>query len=166
MNYRKEWLILTPYSEVIDRFERKIKEYKDFFCYENVTEEEFIEITNRREMGLLEDAVSDLQLVVSISQNVDFLDKNDDLETFNFELVPLEKDLISDCMVIKMFDEGIVRLKKYQEYFGDDIKMPNSNTERTTYLKVAEYRQIQFDKKVVSYNSKNRKTGGHLLAYW
>jgi len=158
-------IILTPYSKVIDRFERKIKEYKEFFCYENVTDEQFIEITNRREMGLLEDAISELQLVVSISQNVNFLDKDDNLEAFNFDLVPIEEDLISDYMVVKMFDEGIVRLKQYQKYFGDDIKMPNSNTERTTYLKVAEYRQAQIDKKVASYNSKDRKTGSHLMAY-
>ena len=110
-------IILTPYSKVIDRFERKIKEYKEFFCYENVTDEQFIEITNRREMGLLEDAISELQLVVSISQNVNFLDKDDNLEAFNFDLVPIEEDLISDYMVVKMFDEGIVRLKQYQKYF-------------------------------------------------
>jgi hypothetical protein len=158
-------ILLTPYSEVIVRFERKVKEYKEFFCYEDTTEEQFLEIINRRELDLLEDALNELQLVVSVSQNVDFLDKDDTLELFNFNLTSLEKDLISDFMIVKLFDEGLIRLKQYQKYFGEDIKMPNSNTERTTYLKVSEHIRYLLDRKISNYNSKDRKTGKHLLAY-
>lgn len=157
--------MLTPYSDVTIRFERKIKEYKEFFCYETTTDDEFLEIINRRELDLLDDAVNELQGMISIAQNIDLSDKDDTLQGFNFDLINSEKDLISDYMITKMFDEGIVRLKQYQKYFGDDIKMPNSNTERTTYLKVAEYQRIQVEKKVARYNSKDRKTGKHLLAY-
>lgn len=156
---------MTPYSKVIVRFERKIKEYKEFFCYEITTDEEFLEIVSRREIDLLDDAVNELQGIIPIAQNVDFLDKDDTLQKFNFDITSTEQDLISDYMITKMFDEGIVRLKQYQKYFGDDIKMPNSNTERSTYLKVAEYQRIQIEKKVIRYNSRDRKTGKHLLAY-
>jgi hypothetical protein len=156
---------LTPYSDVTSRFERKIKEYKEFFCYDTTTEDEFLEIINRRELDLLDDSVNELQGMISIAQNVDFLDKDDTLQEFNFDLISTEKDLISDYMIVKMFDEGIVRLKQYQKYFGDDIKMPNSNTERTTYLSVARYQREQVVKKVTRYNSRDRLTGKHLLAY-
>ena len=156
---------MTPYSNVTNRFERKIKEYKEFFTYDTTTDEEFLEIINRRELDLLDDAVSELQGMISIAQNVDLLDKDDTTQEFNFDVTKTEQDLISDYMITKMFDEGIVRLKQYQKYFGDDIKMPNSNTERTTYLKVAEYQRTQVEKKVTRYNSRDRLTGKHLLAY-
>jgi hypothetical protein len=157
--------MLTPYSDIMIRFERKIKEYKEFFCYDNTTDEQFLEIVERRELDLLDDTVNELQLLISINQHIDLTDKDDTLQIFNLELTSIEKDLISDYMIVKLFDEGLIRLKQYQKYFGDDIKMPNSNTERTTYVRVSEHIRSLINKKISSYNARDRKTGSHLMAY-
>jgi hypothetical protein len=43
--------------------------------------------------------------------------------------------------------------------------MPNSNTERTTYIRVSEHIRSLINKKISSYNARDRKTGSHLMAY-
>ena len=45
---------MTSYDTVTNLFRNKISEDKEFFCYYNLTEEEALEIINRRMEELLE----------------------------------------------------------------------------------------------------------------
>ena len=107
---------MTPYENVTDRFIRKIKQDKEYFCINGVTEEEFEELLNRRTLDLLEDSLNEMQPLIAVQQNVNFLDKNDLMEQFNFDLTTIEEDLISDMMVVKYYDEELVKLKTMQKY--------------------------------------------------
>lgn len=156
---------MTPYNNVIKRFTRKIKKDKEFFCYRNLTEEQLLEVIQKRSIELLDDAVNEIQLQISIMQDVDFLNKDDDLQHFNFNLTTVEEDLISDLMVVKYFDEELVKLKATQKYLGDDIKIFSPNAERKTFLEMVEFKHNKFEIKLGDYNSKHRITGEHLLAY-
>lgn len=155
----------TPYLNITQRFERKIQKDKDYFIYNNVTDEELLKILHRRSKDLLNDSLDELQLQIAIQQNLDLEDRDDILEIFNFELTKSEEDLISDLMVIKYFDEELIKLKAMQKYLGDDIKVFSPNAERKTYLEMVKFKHSQFESKLANYNSIDRKTGKFLLAY-
>lgn len=156
---------MTPYENVIDRFIRKIKQDKEYFCVNGVTEEQLVQIINKRSIDLLDDAVSEIQPMISIAQKVDFLNKDDDMEEFNFELTKLEEDLVSDMMVVKYFDEALVKLKAMQKYLGDDIKVFSPANERKTFKEMVEFKRQLFEVKLANYNTRNRLTGNYLLVY-
>lgn len=156
---------MTPYENVTDKFIRKIKQDKEYFCVNGVTEEQLLEIINRRSVELLDDSVNELQPMISIAQDVDFLDKDDDMEEFNFNLTRIEEDLISDMMVVKYFDEALVKLKAMQKYLGDDIKVFSPANERKTFKEMVEFKRQLFNNKLGNYNTRNRETGEYLLVY-
>ena len=85
---------MTPYENVTDRFIRKIKQDKEYFCIGAVAEEEFEEILSQRTLELLEDSLNEIQPLIAVQQNINFLDKNDFMEQFNFDLTAIEEDLI------------------------------------------------------------------------
>ena len=158
---------LTPYSNITKRFERKIKKDKEYFCYGDVTEDELVKIIRKRSKDLLIDSLDEFILQISIQQknNVDFENRDDELEEFNFKLSASEEDIISDLMVVKYFDEELIKLKAMQKYLGKDIKVFSPSAERKTFLEMVDYKHKQFDKKMSNYNSINRNTGEYLLAY-
>ena len=156
---------MTSYDVVIERFMRKIKQDKDYFCINGVSEEEFVELLNRRSVELLDDAANEMQPLISLRQNVNFLDKDDLLERFNFELTSIEIDILSDMMVCKYFDEELIKLKTMQKYLGDDIKVFSPANERKTYLEMIDYKRDIFLSKIANYNTINRLSGNFLLPY-
>lgn len=156
---------MTSYDVVIERFMRKIKQDKDYFCINGVSEEEFVELLNRRSVELLDDAANEMQPLISLRQNVNFLDKDDLLERFNFELTSIEIDILSDMMVCKYFDEELIKLKTMQKYLGDDIKVFSPANERKTYLEMIDYKRNIFLSKIANYNTVNRLSGSFLLPY-
>lgn len=156
---------MTSYDVVIERFMRKIKQDKDYFCINGVSEEEFVELLNRRSVELLDDAANEMQPLISLRQNVNFLDKDDLLERFNFELTSIEIDMLSDMMVCKYFDEELIKLKTMQKYLGDDIKVFSPANERKTYLEMIDYKRDIFLSKIANYNTINRLSGNFLLPY-
>lgn len=156
---------MTPYENVTDRFIRKIKQDKEYFCIGAVTEEEFEEILSQRTLELLEDSLNEIQPLIAVQQNINFLDKNDFMEQFNFDLTAIEEDLISDMMVVKYFDEELVKLKTMQKYLGDDIKVFSPAAERTSFINMITYKRNLFSTKLANYNTKHRLTGRFLLPY-
>ena len=156
---------MTPYENVTDRFIRKIKQDKEYFCIGAVTEEEFEEILSQRTLELLEDSLNEIQPLIAVQQNINFLDKNDFMEQFNFDLTTIEEDLISDMMVVKYFDEELVKLKTMQKYLGDDIKVFSPAAERMSFINMITYKRNLFSTKLANYNTKHRLTGKFLLPY-
>lgn len=156
---------MTPYENITDRFIRKIKQDKEYFCIGGVTEEEFDEILSQRTLELLEDSLNEIQPLIAVQQNINFLDKNDFMEQFNFNLTAIEEDLISDMMVVKYFDEELVKLKTMQKYLGDDIKVFSPAAERTSFINMITYKRNLFLNKLANYNTKHRLTGKFLLPY-
>jgi len=156
---------LTPYSNVIDRFIKKIKKDKEFFSYANATDEEVVEIINQRSKELLEDASDELQSLKCVEQDVDFLNRDETLETYSFDLITSEEILISELMVVNYFEEELIKLKAMQKYLGNDIKVFSPNAERKTYLEMVKYKHTLFDSKLSDYNSIDRNTGKFLMAY-
>lgn len=156
---------MTSYDTVTNLFRNKISEDKEFFCYYNLTEEEALEIINRRMEELLELALMELQSKKAKLQKVDFLNIDKENKQFNFDLTDVEVDLISDLMEIKLFDKQMLKVKALQKYLGDDIKIFSPNEERKTILELIQYKHELFDQKLSDYNSINRENGEFLLPY-
>ena len=156
---------MTPYSNITERFQRKIKKDREFFDINNVSVEELIEIVNQYSNELLDDAVNEIQPLISINQKVNFLNKDDIIEQFNFELTTLEEDFISDMMYVKLLDEEMVKLKTMQKYLGDDIKVFSPAQERDSFIKMIDYKRKLTLNKIANYNTRDRLTGEFLLPY-
>lgn len=153
------------YKKVIDLFTNKISEDKEFFCYYGLTDDEALEIINRRIKELLQLALNELQIKKAKKQDVNFLDVDFDNEEFGFELIDTEIDLISDLMEVKLFDKQMLKVKAVQKYLGDDIKIFSPNEERKTILELIDYKHSLFNRKLSDYNMIDRNTGDFLLAY-
>lgn len=154
---------MTPYENVTDKFIRKIQQDKSYFCVNNTTEEQLLAILNQRSINLLDDAVNEIQQEISLKQEVDFLDKNDDMEQFNFTLTKIEEDIISDAMVVKYFEEALVGLKAMQKYLGEDIKVFSPANERKTFLEMVQFKKDLLGNKLVKYNTIHRLTREYLV---
>lgn len=154
---------MTPYEVVIDKFMKKILQDKEYFCIDGATEEQLIGILNEKGKMLLEDAIYELQPMINQTQNVNFIDVDDIMEQFNIELTRTDIDIISDMMVVKYFDEGLIKVKALQKYLGDDIKIFSPNAERKTYMEMVSYKRALFLKKLANYNTVDRLTGKFLL---
>lgn len=155
--------MFTPYENVTDKFIRKIKKDKEYFCVNNVTEEQLLEMLNKRSIELLDDAIAELQPNISTMQNVDLFNKDDLMEQFNFELTRVEEDIISDMMVIKYFDEEFAKLKTMQKYLGDDIKVFSPANERRSFVEMFKFKKELVDTKIGNYNTRDRLSGKFLV---
>lgn len=156
----------TKYSVVIDRFLIKIEEDKDYFSYGgNLSDENVMDLINKRSKNILIESISELQRKKAINQQVNFLDKDDETEEFNFDLIDSEIDLIGELMVVKYFDRGLAELRAKQKYLGKDITVFSPNAERKTYLEMVQYKHSLFESSLSDYNSIDRNSGEYLLAY-
>lgn len=157
---------MTSYENIYKRFFRKIKQDVDYFSISGLTENELEEIVNERSLELLDDAINEIQPLVAINQKVDFLDKNDMFEQFNFELTSVEEDILSDMMYIKYLDEESVRLKTIQKFIGtNSMKVFSPASERNSFMNMVEYKREMILNKMQNYNTRNRITGAFLLPY-
>lgn len=153
------------YSIIIDRFERKIKKDRKYFTYRNVSEDELIQIINQRGLDLLESALDELNPQITINHNINFDDRDDDLEMFNFDLYRCDVDLISDAMIVKYMEEEEVKLNKMETYLGNDIKTYCPADERNSFLNMVKIKRNELTNKLDNYNTRDRKTNLPLLAY-
>lgn len=153
------------YSIIINRFEKKIKKDRRYFTYRNVSEDELIQIINQRGLDLLENALDELNSQITINHNVNFDDRDDDLEVFNFDLYRSDADLISDAMIVKYMEEEEVKLNKMETYLGNDIKTYCPADERNSFLNMEKIKKSELMNKLDNYNTRDRRSNQPLLVY-
>ena len=156
---------MTSYDVVIDRFITKIKKDKKYFKFKDTDETTALDMIKRRSLELLINASDEITPLISFTQNVDFSNRDDDIEIFNFDLTSIEIDLLTDLMVVKLYDEETITLKNMQKYLGKDIEVFSPAKERDSFLALVKYKHSEFEKKLGNYNIRDRKTGKPLMAY-
>lgn len=154
---------MTPYSNVIERFLRKIKENKEFFLYNISDEKERLQLIEERSLGLLNDAIAEFQNKISKEQDVDFTNKDDDKKCFNFDITEEEEDILSDMMVVKFFDEGTLRYTCMEKYLGADVNQFSPSTDRKTYQELVDFKHKKVSNKIKKYNLIDRISGEYLV---
>lgn len=154
----------TEFEMVIDSFLEKIKHRVDFFVYDGVSEEERVEIINVRAMGLLKKAIANLQQLINPMQPVNFNDYNDTMECFNFQLTDYEIDLLSDLMVLKLYQEDTLKVSRIQQFkTAGKISTVSLKDERNSLLEFHNSQKKAFNGKLSSYNLTDRLTGNYLI---
>lgn len=153
----------TSYEDIYNRFINKIIKDKKFFHYDNLTDQEISNIIDERCLQLLDTATIHLQGEVS-SFDIDFLDRDEIIEEFNFELTKIEQELIAEKMYVLFFREEEVKLKEMQKYLGNDIKMFSPAEERKTFMAMLSQIEDRYDILLDNYNSRKRDGSGYNLA--
>ena len=145
---------MTPIEKVTDKFIKKIKQDVEYFLYDNISEEDTLEIINERTNDLFEMACDELE------SQLDQIDFNDITDTdFNIDLTRTEIDTISDMMKYKYMEEHLVRLRKFQTYLGKDINAWSPGNDRKTYLELMNDIRMSMEAKIDRCNSIDRETG-------
>lgn len=146
----------TPYEDIFQRFKAKIKNKKDFFFYKGLDDRETNEIINSRCLDLLDSAVDEMEN--EIIHDINFNNRSEIMEQFNFKLTRAEIDLISDKMVIMLDREEELKLQTMQNYLGSGVKISSPNNERKSIAEISKKKEIRYKIKLDEYNSRDRET--------
>ena len=152
----------TKYENVYNRFINKIKKDKNFFSYKNCTEDEIEAIIKRRCFSLLDEATILVNNEI-VNFEIDFTDRNDEDEVFNFDLIKIEEELIAEKMYFLYFKEEEVKVKQMQKYLGNDISMFSPAEERKTFENMLEKVNSRYEKILDDYNARLRDGSGYNL---
>lgn len=148
----------TPYSNITDKFKDKLLKDPDFFEYNHITLEEAEQRVSQKCKILLNEAIDELML--KIIPDVDFYDKNDITEVFNFDLVKIEEGLLSDIMKQKYLELDELRLKTLMSNFSNsEIEKFSPAKERETFYKMLDNIRERVGQKISHYSMIDRKTG-------
>src|SRR5690625_4680717 len=108
-------MVTTSYEEVFDRFIQRIKNDRSFFEYDGLTDEEIVEIVTDHLNSLLNRAVD--RIYEFGNPDINFYNKDDDLQQFNEKLIPQEINLLADLMYVSYVQEELNRFKAFELTF-------------------------------------------------
>ncbi|MDR6779347.1 MULTISPECIES: hypothetical protein [Paenibacillus] len=147
----------TPFSSLQTAFFNKIEKDLDFFTYNNVTEEEAMEIALSRSREYLKESLAKLK--ISCSSDISF-DYDDNENLLVDDLTPTEIDLVANIMREKYYEKDMSLLKAFQVRFSTkDLQVFSPANERKTFMDMY-YGIIEENNKMISqYASRDRMTG-------
>ena len=148
---------MTLFEDIYKLFFDKIVQDIDFFEY-GTTEEEALDIAEKRSKAYLLKSID--ILVNQCNVDVNFYDKDDTLEQFNFDLVSKEKTLFSNMMYEIYFEQDLVKLRLFEEYFSrKDLKRFDPNAQKRLYLESLNLIKVENIRQIKNYESRDRITG-------
>lgn len=149
----------TSYSIVYARFFDKLEKDIDFFDYYNLTEEESLAIAKQRANNYLNEAVA--YLLFKCTPDVDFTNRCNKQEVFNFALTNTEIELLSRIMYVIHLEREISRLKPVlNNLTASDIKaLFSPANDRKTYQDMLTAYKERTDVLITNYAARYRLTG-------
>jgi len=149
---------MTSFDVIYQRFFNKIENDRDFFVYFNVTDEEAIEIAQKRAKDFLIESVT--RLTLACTPDVNFHDYNSEREQFNFDLTGNEIELLSALMREQYFQRDASKLKAFAIHFSPkDLTIFSPANERKTFIDMVDKIVSDNDKAIKNYMSIDRLTG-------
>lgn len=152
---------MTSYDTIIEMFFRRVEHDKKFFLYVGLTGDESMALARERSSGYLEEAV-DL-LILYGHPSVDFNNRDDAAQTFNFDLTATEKLLLSSLMYQQYLQRDIAYLKTLSvNYTATDLRVFDPSNARSTFM--AMYRTIvgECNDLLDMYRNTSREDGSYL----
>lgn len=123
----------TPYDLIFDKFIKKLKNDDGIFSYKDLTEEQIEEMVESHLISLLGRAIDKIYMFGL--PTVDFYNKDDTLQAFNFDLVNQEISLISDIMYLEYLEEDKNKLKAFGLTFkNSELNLFSPANDRKTFL--------------------------------
>lgn len=148
----------TPYSDVINAFLRRIELDRKFFHYLHLSPGQANEMALERSKGLMNEAIG--IIVSKCAPKVDFDDRDDEAEQFNFDLTTSEKYLISSLMYQQYLERDIAKLKCLNvNYTPTELRVFDPSNARSTFMSIFEYVCAQNDQLIDEYRSRDRENG-------
>jgi len=148
---------MTLFEDIYKLFFDKIVQDIDFFEY-GTTEEDALDIAKKRSKAYLIKSID--KLVNQCNVDVDFYNKDDILETFNFVLVDREKTIFCDMMYEIYYEQDLIKLRLFEQWFSKkDIKVFDPNAQKSLYLNSLKLIKSENIKQIKNYESRDRITG-------
>lgn len=148
----------TLFEPIRMKFFKRIEKDKDFFSYYNISVEEATQLALEQANGYLIEAVE--KLTDNCTPDVDFMDYDETLEQFNFNVTKKEQGLLADLMYEVYFDRDLVLLKAFKiAMTPSDLNQFSPATERKTFTEMVEKIKLSNINKISHYSSVDRITG-------
>ena len=148
----------TPYSDFYDRFFKKIEEDEEFFNYYNLTVDESIALAKERAKTYLQEALA--KLTLDSTNDVNFDDYDDMLETVTLDCTKTEIDIIANLMFEMYMFRDFAKLKSYEVNFTpSDLQVFSPSESRKSFLSMYNDIVAKNINMIDAYNSKDRLTG-------
>ncbi|PZT57491.1 hypothetical protein [Paenibacillus silvae] len=147
----------TSYNVLYDSFFALIEKDIDFFLYNNVSNEEAMQIAKNRAKGYLVEAITKFKISCSSDLTLNLDDENEELSD---TLTTTEINLLSSLMREKYFERDFSLLKAFQLQFSPkDLQVFSPANERKTFMDMFE--SIKKENRVLmdNYSSRDRLTG-------
>lgn len=148
----------TPYSVVLEAFYRRVEKDESFFNYFNLAAEEALKLAKKRALGYMDEALS--RITLECQPSVDFTDRNDTTEQFNFDLNKNEVFLISSLMYQSHLERDIAYLKVLNvNYTSTDLRVFDPSNARSTFMEMYESVCSKNEALMDKYKNLDRSTG-------
>lgn len=148
---------MTLYEDIYKLFFDKIVQDIDFFEY-GTTEEDALSIARQRSRAYLIKSID--RLTNQCNVDVDFYNKDDELETFNFDCVSKEKTIFRDLMYEIYYEQDLVKLRLFEQFFSrKNIKTFDPTAPKSLYLNTLKMIKAENIKQIKNYESRDRLTG-------
>lgn len=130
----------TPFSDIYDEFYGLIERDESFFNYFNLSNKEVSKIIDSRCLQYLKAATS--RIMYTLDGGTDFFDYDEDEEQFNFDLNPIEVQLIANLMFESYLKQDIAKLKAFEVNFTPtDLQVFSPSNSRKTFMEM--YRTVR-----------------------
>lgn len=151
----------TSYSEIYNAFLRRIELDRKFFNYLHLTPGQANEVVLERSRGLLNEAAA---IIVSYcSPSVDFNDRDDEVEQFNFDMTTREKYLISSLMYQQYLERDIAKLKCLNvNYTPTELRVFDPSNARESFLNIYDRVCKQNEQLLDEYKNRDRDSGEYI----
>ena len=147
----------TSYAVVTKKFIKKLKGDTSFFNYKNLTEAEIEALVEDHLTSLLNQAIDKIYLYGL--PDFDFYDKDDELQTFNGDLVLQEVSLLTDIMYLTYAEEDRNKLKVLGLTFrSSELNVFSPANERKSFLDMIEKIEMSVVNSISNYLSRDRLT--------
>ena len=148
----------TLYEEIYELFFDKLEKDVEFFNLFNLTETEALELATTRAKKYLMESIA--YLILNCTPDVDFYDKDDILGTFNFEVTPMEKDLITSIMREKYFEKDLLLLKAFgSRLTPKDLNSFSPSADRKSFVDMLDGMRNINILSIRNYVARDRLTG-------
>lgn len=152
---------MTSYETLINLFFRRIEKDRSFFTYVGADFLDSREIAIERAKGLLFEAVE--SFVLLCHPTIDFWDRDDEQEIFNFDLTGTEKLIVSALMYKQYLQRDFSYLKTLSvNYTSTELRVFDPSNARNSFLNIYSTICAECDAYIDIYKNSNRLTGDFL----
>jgi len=152
----------TSYSVPIEAFYHRIEKDREFFNYFNLSETEAMALAKERSLAYMDESLARISL--DCHPSVDFANRDDTSEVFNFDLSKNEIILISSLMYQSYLERDIPYLKSLSvNYTPTELKVFDPSNARSSYLDMCKFVSEQNDSLMDAYRSTDRDTGAYKM---